>query len=212
MPRQKRLEDELRAVWTEWSAPPEYGLWHERKELTVLDTAEEAVGLVEHEVPAPQLVDLVAPIPETPNTVVVPVAHSLGAGGVHLEEKPRGRSPKATGSVPRSVSHPPRKRRAVSVAKDVILGRPNGNRAMIRKGLTTALGVAGSALGTVTSLAGKVAGNVYNHVTKSREGSVERPAKKPEEVLAPGVRITQGGHFYLGSKRISKEEAYKKNT
>lgn len=210
MPRQKRLEDELRAVWTEWSAPPEYGLWHERKEPTVLDTAEEAVGLAEHEVPAPQPV-VIAPIPETPNTVVVPVAHSSGAGGVHLEEKPRGRSPKASG-VPRSVSQPPRKRRAVSVAKEVILGRPNGNRAMIRKGLTSALGVAGSALGTVTSLAGKVAGNVYNHVTKSRESSVERPAKKPEEVLAPGVRMTAGGYFYIGNKRISREDAFKKNT
>jgi hypothetical protein len=44
MPKHKRLEDELRSVWAEWSAPPEYGLWHEHKE-GIVEKAAENLGL-----------------------------------------------------------------------------------------------------------------------------------------------------------------------
>ena len=53
MPR-KRLEDELRDVWNEWSAPPDYGLWHEHKKPTTVEQLEEAVGLTEGQEEAPE--------------------------------------------------------------------------------------------------------------------------------------------------------------
>ena len=58
MPQRKRLEDELREVWDAWSAPPDYGLWHEHKKPTVVDTVEENLGLVKKELPAPEPIDL----------------------------------------------------------------------------------------------------------------------------------------------------------
>ena len=58
MPQQKRLEDELRAVWLEWSSPPDYGLWREHKETTTVEKAEEAVGLKAKEESAPEPIDV----------------------------------------------------------------------------------------------------------------------------------------------------------
>ena len=55
---QRKLEDDLRAVWLEWSAPPDYGLWHEHKESTTVEKAEEAVGLKAKEEAAPEPPDL----------------------------------------------------------------------------------------------------------------------------------------------------------
>lgn len=58
MPQRKRLEDELREVWDEWSAPPDYGLWHEHKKPTVVEAVEENLGLLPKEQPAPEPIDL----------------------------------------------------------------------------------------------------------------------------------------------------------
>ena len=57
MPQRKRLEDELREVWAEWSAPPDYGLWHEHKEPTLVEKAEENIGLKVKEEAAPEPID-----------------------------------------------------------------------------------------------------------------------------------------------------------
>ena len=56
---QRKLEDDLRAVWLEWSAPPDYGLWHGHKESTTVEKAEEAVGLKVEEEAAPEPADFV---------------------------------------------------------------------------------------------------------------------------------------------------------
>ena len=61
MPK-KRLEDELRAVWEEWSAPPDYGLWHEHKEPTPIEKTEEALGFKAKEEAAPDPPDLTSHI------------------------------------------------------------------------------------------------------------------------------------------------------
>lgn len=55
---QHKLEDELRAVWAEWSAPPDYGLWHEHKVPTAIEATEEAIGLKAKDEPAPEPADL----------------------------------------------------------------------------------------------------------------------------------------------------------
>ena len=128
------------------------------------------------------------------------------------ESPVRGRSDIKHNTSKSASQPPPKKRRAYSVAKEVLLGRPNGNRAMLKKGLTSALGVAGSALGAMGSLAG----HVYKHATKSRESSVERVAPVPPlgrdtlptQVLIKGAVESSPGYYFLGGVRLTKQEAH----
>ena len=77
MPR-KRLEDELREVWEEWSAPPDYGLWHEHKQPTPIEKAGEALGLKpQEETPPEPATDLAENIPQTP--APAPAKHSAAS-------------------------------------------------------------------------------------------------------------------------------------
>ena len=77
MPR-KRLEDELREVWEEWSAPPDYGLWHAHKQPTPIEKAGEAVGLkTQEETPPEPASGLVENIPQTP--APAPAKHSAAS-------------------------------------------------------------------------------------------------------------------------------------
>lgn len=79
MPK-KRLEDELRAVWEEWSAPPDYGLWHEHKEPTPIEKAEEALGFKATEEAAPEpATELVEKTPQTPAPAPAPAKHSTAS-------------------------------------------------------------------------------------------------------------------------------------
>ena len=74
MPR--KLEEDLRSVWEEWSTPHDYGLWHETKTPTVLSTAEEATGI--------------APPPPEPAVEPISTAPLEGGGArseADLEEK-----------------------------------------------------------------------------------------------------------------------------
>jgi hypothetical protein len=86
MPQRKRLEDELREVWAEWSAPPDYGLWHEHKETTTVEKAEEAIGLKAKVEAAPEPID-VAPA-------------SVGGGGASAAASSRAAEEKEWGEKP----------------------------------------------------------------------------------------------------------------
>lgn len=220
MNRKRRVEDDLRSVWSEWSTPHDYGLWHNHVESTAGEQVLESVGVVKPQESAPGThteVDLdneidMAPAPAPASHVEAKAEAKAEAKTEHKAEHKANESPaRGRSATPKSAGQPlPKKRRAYSVAKEVLLGRPNGNRAMLKKGLTSALGVAGSALGAMGSLAG----HVYKHATKSRESSVERVIPVPDtgrDTLAPGVRMTASGYYYLGNKRISKHEAYVKN-
>jgi hypothetical protein len=58
MPQRKRLEDDLRSVWAEWSTPHDYGLWHEHKEPTTVEKVEETLLLAPPQPPpAPEPID-----------------------------------------------------------------------------------------------------------------------------------------------------------
>ena len=59
MPQRKRLEDDLRSVWAEWSTPHDYGLWHEHKEPTPVEQVEQTLLLAPSQPP---------PAPEPINT------------------------------------------------------------------------------------------------------------------------------------------------
>lgn len=219
MNRKRRVEDDLRSVWSEWSTPHDYGLWHNHVETTAGEQVLETVGITSPQEPAPGTHleindDLIPDV--TPASASAPAEHKVEHKVEHkaehkaeVEHKDKESPARGRSTTPKSAQPPVKKRRAYSVAKEVLLGRPNGNRAMLKKGLTSALGVAGSALGAMGSLAG----HVYKHATKSRESSVERVIPVPDtgrDTLAPGVRMTASGYYYLGTKRISKHEAHLK--
>lgn len=84
MPQRKRLEDDLRSVWEEWSTPHDYGLWHEHKEPTIVEKAAEAVGASQPEEKAPEPPSEFAPASSEP-------PHG-GAGSTPAAKQPDAKS------------------------------------------------------------------------------------------------------------------------
>ena len=58
MPQRKRLEDELRSVWAEWSTPHDYGLWHDHTVPGPVEAVEEAAGLIKGQEDAPAPIEV----------------------------------------------------------------------------------------------------------------------------------------------------------
>jgi hypothetical protein len=81
MPLRKRLEDELRSVWAEWSTPHDYGLWHDHTVPGPVEAAEEAVGLIKGQEDAPAPIEVAPTSSSSARGGAAESSAAVGGGG-----------------------------------------------------------------------------------------------------------------------------------
>lgn len=266
MAHQKKLKEDLRSVWNEWSTPHDWGLWQDNPKPTAVEevlggadappepeVGAEAGGAVEVVDAAPP-----SPAPHTP----APKSKSGGGGGggAPKEEEEEeeeggggggggGGAPKVPGfhgyTPSKAILELAKKVRMGTEKKETLVARLhkvsiNGVKVAGEKAVSLATALAHLFDGAVQAV-GKVVAPPAPPAKPARSQAVQPKARaasvKPSappapapapappapkgspapapaassaaKQLKPGVRITKGGHYYLGERRIPASQAFK---